>query len=223
MVNMTNTGPSTGTPRRRTPAITSELIDLAQKIDRESPQAPQRVFIKALISACREKVGDFNGTPWYRKLIAAAGIARTPSSRTFNATLADLRDGAGEMHGVTNKAIGELGKLVHRIEESVSSLAENAERIAAAHEKILAATQRQVEIAESIQRRQMVFSDQSQAYGRMIEDLKSSFEGELSRFAKIAQNMDGVGLQFTLQANRVTLAVEQLSRNLQEAANSPAK
>lgn len=215
MVSMTATRSETGPGKARSPEITDELVQLAKAADSGSPRSPHKPFVVDLIKKVREATGGFWGVPWYQKLIKAAGIQRFPSTRTFNNTLAALKEGAGEPHGITLKAVNELAKLVVRLEKAVDGVAQHTERMAQAHEDIQKLMRRQVEMADAIQKRQMIFADQSQFYGRMIEDVTKAVNTAVTQFAKKADSLDGVGLTITLQANRVALSVDRLTEVLQ--------
>lgn len=216
MVMMTAKRSETGLGKTRSPEISEELVGLARVADSRSPKSPHRPFVVDLIKSVREATGGFWGVPWYQKLIKAAGIKRSPSTRTFNNSLAALKEGAGEVHGITLKAVNELAKLVVRLEKAVDGVAQHTERMAQAHEEMQKLMKRQVEMADAIQKRQMIFSDQSQFYGRLIEDVTKTVNTAVASFAKKADALDGVGLTVTLQANRVALSVDRLTEVLQK-------
>lgn len=170
----------------------------------------------ALIKGVRDQTGGFWGVPWYQKLVKAAGVQRSPSTRTLNSCLAALKEGAGEAHGITLKAVNELAKLVVRLEKAVDGVAQHTERMAAAHENIQKLMQRQVEMADAIHKRQMIFADQSQVYGRMVEEVTKTVNTAVTTFSRKVDALDGVGLTVTIQANRVAMSVDRLAEALKE-------
>jgi hypothetical protein len=216
MVTMTAPGPFSGHKPTKSPAFTETLLNLAREVDRKMPPKPHRPFVAELIRQVREETGGFWGNQWYQRLVKAAGVGRTPSTRTFNQVLSTLKEGAGEVHGITLKAVNELAKVMLRLEKAVDRMGGQAERMAVAHDDIKRLMTRQVEIADSIQKRQMIFADQSQAYGRMIEEITKTVNGGVAKFMKTAEMMDGVGLEVTIQANRVAMSTERLVEALRE-------
>lgn len=215
MVMMTTKRSETGPGKTKSPEITDDLVRLAKAADTGSPKSPHRPFVVDLIKRVREATGGFWGVPWYQKLIKAAGVQRSPSTRTFNNTLAALKEGAGEPHGITLKAVNELAKLVVRLETAVEGVAQNAERMAKAQEEIQALMTRQVAMADAIQKRQMIFADQSQVYGRLIEEVTNTVNAAVTKFSKKTDALDGAGLTMTIQANRVAMSVDRLTEAIQ--------
>lgn len=216
MVTMTASGPVNGHKPAKSPAFTESLLELARDVDRKMPAKPHRPFVTELIKGVRAETGGFWGNQWYQRLVKAAGVARTPSTRTFNQVLSTLKEGSGEVHGITLKAVHELAKVMLRLEQAVDKMGAQAERMATAHDDIKKLLSRQVEMADAIQKRQMIFADQSQSYGRMIEEVSKAVNAGAAKMAKSADTMDGAGLQFTMQANRVALSVERLTETLRE-------
>lgn len=214
MVMMTASEPKNGLGKTKSPEITERLIEIARAADSAMPKSPHRPFVVALIKGVREETGGFWGVPWYQRLIKAAGVKRSPSTRTLNNSLSALKEGSGEVHGITLKAVNELAKLVLRLEKAVEGVGAQAEKMAQAHEEMRRLMGRQVEMADAIQKRQMIFADQSQTYGRMIEEVTKTVNAGVAKFAKSAEAIDGAGLTMTLQANRVALSVERLTETL---------
>lgn len=216
MVLMTTSGPSNGRRRTQTPPITQELIAATRQLVASTPASPRRLLVEALVRMCRQETGGYWGRDWYQKVLEQAGVHYAASTRTYGKVLADLKETDGVSHGVTLKAIAQLERLVRRIEVATLEIKDQAERVAVAHEAMLQTMARQQAIGDALQKRQLMFADQSQTYGRLFEELTKAMSTGLSKFIATAERIDGSHLQATIQANRVSGAAERLLAKLNE-------
>jgi hypothetical protein len=175
----------------------STILALVRQVDAASPPSPHRHFVRSLIQAVHASTGRVHAESWYRRLIVESGSSRRPSTRTVNSCVLAFKDQVGQSRGPTQIAViemrkqyGDLLEAVNRVERLVSKVAEVAER--------------QASISASIDKRQMIFTDQSQVYQRQIDQLAAIMKDNLIASREVTKG-----------ANEVTMSAARALRDLQ--------
>jgi hypothetical protein len=173
------------------------LLLLVRELDKASAPSPHRHFVRSLVEAVHKATGLVHAESWYRKLIIESGSTRRPSTRTVNSCVLSVKDQVGQSRGPTQIAViemrrqyGDLLDAVTRVEQLVTKVAEIAER--------------QASISASIDKRQMVFADQSQTYQRQIDQLAAIMKENLNASREVTRG-----------ANEVTMAAARSLRDIQ--------
>lgn len=180
-----------------------QLHSLVHAAERASPPSPHRLFVLKLIQLSYESTGAVYSELWYRKLIASAGSKRRPSARTVNLAVVSFKESKGLAAGPTQVAVKELrsqyggmADLVARIEKAVDRLASIADR--------------QLQISQSLDRRQQLFADQSQTYQRQIDTL-----------AEIVKSQSLAAREASKSASEIALQASRALRDIQTAVSRP--
>lgn len=170
------------------PASPGDLSSLVHEAERTSPPTPHRHFVQKLVQLCHEKTGAVHSELWYRQLISASGSHRRPSTRTVNSVVAAFKESKGLAAGPTQVAVKELRAqydgmvdLVSRIEKAVERLASIADR--------------QLQISQSLDRRQQLFADQSQTYQRQIDTLADIVKSQSAAARDASKSASEIALQ----------------------------
>jgi hypothetical protein len=175
----------------------SALLSLVLEVDKASPTSPHRHFVRMLVDAVHTATGRVHAESWYRRLIIESGSSRRPSTRTVNSCVLALKDQVGQTRGPTQIAVIEMRKQYSDLLEAVNRV----ERLVA---KVAEVAERQASISASMDKRQILFTDQSQVYQRQIDQLAAIMKDNLNASREVTKG-----------ANEVTMAAARALRDLQ--------
>lgn len=197
MTDQASKTPSTWHP------ISTELTSLARALDGKAPKRPHKPFVVALVRELHRVTGRLHPGAWYAKLIRDAGIPRTPSARTISAVLQAAREVAGEAPSSSALSVREIRRQMTQLARSVDTIRET--------------TNRQLQIADALAKRQLMFADQAQTYQRQIDQLAGIVDGALRTVRAEVDRMARAAADMTLDSHRVAVAVRSAVTALEQA------
>lgn len=185
------------------PAFDQSLLDLVHQA--ESGCAPHRhkAFLVKLVDLIYQKTSYVYGERFYRELIIAAGSSRRPSTRTASTVVASAR----ERHGL---APGPTQATVKVLRGQYDGMSQLVARIESAVERLASLVDRQLQISESLDRRQHLFADQSLIYQRQIDGIAEAVKSH----AVVARDASRAAADIGLEASRAI-------RDLRQAIHRP--
>lgn len=167
---------------------TPELIALVAKAEIGSPVSPHKPFLVKLVRLTFEATGTVYAEKWYRKLLEVSSSKRRPSTRTVNAVVSAAKEANGMAAGPTQATVKTLKA---KYEDMASLVA----RMEAAVDRLAKICDRQLQISESLDRRQQVFSDQAQTYQRQIDGLAEIVKTQAAASREASRAASEIGLQ----------------------------
>ena len=182
---------------------TQQLNTLACRVHAASPDKPHRPFVVNLIREVRQVTGQFHSANWYMGLIAGAGIARRPSTRTFALALTTAKDAAGEAVGPTLASVQELRRQISGMTRTMAEM------------KAMVA--RQEMISGSLEKRQLMFADQAKTYQRQIDALTATVSVALAKVSKEVDRMSKAASDITLDSHRLGSVMPRAAPAISEA------
>lgn len=164
------------------------VLDLVNLAESGSPSHRHKGFLVKLVDLVFEKTGSVFGERYYRDLIIAAGSPRRPSTRTTSTVVSAAR----ERHGL---APGPTQATVKVLRGQYDGMAQLVARMEAAVERLAGLVDRQLQISESLDRRQHLFADQSLIYQRQIDEIEKAVKLHAGAAREASRAAADIGLE----------------------------